>query len=1182
MSDPRISVSFPAIDASAINRNLQATRSDRLAFQRALVNTFTNGSRAACETTACFLVHCTQTVEDATVIADMIKSLSTAVSGPNSRPLARVAAKIAVSFDESTCAAPLEAFVFAETYAKRHAFDETVAQINFHLSKSGAPPLTALLRRTRVFFQHLVVDADPICRYDVIRALTSLVQPNRSLSSSSSQEIGHFLLSLHMTSSPFYELSPNDDDDQAFEPFLMSSIADLLPFSDKYIDFIRTIVIRAFDFHSPTALQAIFRAQPHFVARAIRDIGVQVFAYLFVLIAATHASRGHFFPCEETLAILSSIMSKVPSNTQRFHSVISSTIGSLCIATISLATVAGAYQVVTLSTAILNDVQKNDDALDAALSKSNSELLSQCETMLHNAEEQNYPATALAFVLLRTLLETWSTPSHLEVWMSHTFSDMMRSRFLHREPPSSAHSFSQNFGGQATDTKPTISDGESHTVFEETSCISLLTVSVSLVCLYHSHPRVRMSAVRTLADFQHTPTMVFCLPSFLVCLQEESEPVIALCLLQDVILSEALTRQRASSTLSIGAILRIMRAVSDTDAVPMIQACLVAISKAGHNAPGIATAVLQKEGEKLRERFDSTKAPERIGISAAILTLVAARPTRGVNFVPLIAKCITKESMDIAPEATSLCFDAMYVMIQEGILDPIKTVKVVLKELPKITKVNVGARRSFLRLLGCVSSGSSSKKGLVLAEKVIPTLRDAITTNAPSVEYKGQVQQTLEEGVLSWDEVGEAALSLAQFTVEELLRVEYVRIEPLIDLEAERQRLERMQKECAAFVEHVLTTLSVCRQAKVCRKLQRLLNKVAKHEWDIRPRGAFDPERIAKLSATTDALRRARMTRSGDPDMDSEDNSELERFRKGVQSMPSGVIKMLCARCAKMDAGALRAVASAGAVTTAIPWAPMLNDAAKSAQAHVASAAMNVLWNALIDEPEFARVRSLNITVSRSKVQKPEEIVEVFLGCVKHYEERVSVVAKSVDTTESAEAILEALCLVEKGNESLIAGRNGIIIMERMAGVWRGDARNKWEKIIFEQCYRSNGDDGKIALEEMETCSTQIRLLCKYNEAGILRKVVGKTALDDELMKDEQVVREIGLAISNLSKSSRRKFICELAEQGGRVRAMVACQAIGGAVAFPDVRQSLTCSLALCESGERVALLKLRSDVFRL
>lgn len=1182
MSDPRISLSFPAIDASAINRNLQAIRSDRLAFQRALVNTFTDGSRAACETTACFLVHCTQTVEDATVIADMIKSLSTAVSGPNSRPLARVAAKLAVSFDESTCAAPLEAFVFAETCAKRYAFDETVARINFHFSESGAPPLTTLLRRTRVFFQHLVVDADPICRYDVVRALTSLVQSNRSLPPSSAQEIGHFLLSLHMTPSPFYELSPNDDDDQTFEPFLMSSIAELLPFSDRFTDFVRTIIIRAFDFHSTTALQAIFRVQPNFVVRAIRDIGIQPFAYLFVLIAATHASRGHFFPCEDTLTILFSIMSKVLSGTQHLHSVISSTITSLCIATTSLATAAGAYQVVTLSTAILNDVRNSDSAFDAALSKSNSELLSQCESILHNAEEQNYPATVLAFVLLRTLLQTWSTPSHLEVWISHSFSNMMRSRFLYHAPPSSAHSFSQNFGSQATDTKTKISDGESDTIPEETSCISLLTVSVSLVCLHHHHPRVRMSAIRTLTDFQHTPTMVFCLPSFLVCLQEESEPVIALCLLQDVIVSEALTRQRASSTLSIGAILRIMRAVSDTDNVPMIQACLVAISKAGHNAPGIATAVLQKEGEKLRERFDCTKAPERIGISAAILTLAAVRPARGVNFVPLIAKCISKESMDIAPEATSLCFDSMHVMIQEGILDPIKTVKVVLKELPKIMEVNIGARRSFLRLLGCVSSGSSSKKGLVLAERVVPMLRDAITTNAPGVEYKPQVQQTSEKGMLSWDEVGEAALSLSQFTVEELLRVEYVRIEPLIDLEAERQRLERMQKECAVFVERVLTTLTVCRQAKVCGQLQRLLNKVAKHEWDIRPRGAFDPERIAKLSATTDALRRARMTRSGEPVKDPEDNSELESFRKGVQSMPSGVIKMLCAHCAKMDAGALRAVASAGAVTTAIPWAPMLDNAAKSAQAHIASAAMNVLWNARIDEPEFARVRSLNIAVSRSVVRKPEEIVEIFLGCVEHYEERVAAVAKSVDTLESAKAILEALSLVEKGNKSLIAGRNGITIMERMAGVWKGDAKNKWVEIIFEQCYRPNGDDGRIALEDMETCSTQIRMLCKYNEAAILRKVVDKIALDDELMKDEQVVGEIGLAISNLSRNSRRKFICELAEQGGRARAMVACKAIGGAVASPDVRQSLTCSLALCESGERVALLNLRSDVFGL
>lgn len=1170
--------SLPAIDASAVNRRLQATHSDPIAFKRVIVDTFTDGSRVACETTACFLIHLAQTEANATAIANIMKPLSTVASETNSRALARIAAKLAVSFDTSACAAPLEGFIYAETFAKRCAFDETIGQIGTLLSKPHPPRLTVLLRRTNAFFQQLLVDADPICRYDVVRALTSLVRSNASLSSKSEEEIGDFLLCLQSIHSPFYELSPYADDDEAFEPFLMSNIANLLPFSNKFTDFVRTIVIRAFDFQSPVVFSSVYKTRPTFVNRAIDEIGVQVFVYMFVVMAATQASRGHFFHCEETLNSITSIMPKVWPNTQRPHPGISSTVTSLCIAIVSLATAAGANEVLNLSTSILHGVRNRECGHDESLSES-AQLLSQCEFMERNAVEQKCPATVFGLTLLRALIRMWSTPFLLGTWISRSFSDMMQSRFSSSMPASPTHSMVQDYVNHAVDTRETVHAAGDNTAFEGASCISLSAVAVSLACLHHHHPRVRMGAARALAEFHHPSTMVFCLPSLLVRLQEEQESAVALRLLQDVLVSETLTRHQATSALAIGAILRIVRAITSTDGILMIQACLVAIAKAGRYAPGIATAVLQKEGEKLRGRFDTAKEPERIGISGAILTLTTARPARGANFVPLIAKCITRESVNAAPVAASLCFDAMYVMVQEGILDSTKTVKVVLKDLPNVMDVDFAVRRSFLRLLGCVSLNSSSKKGLVLAEKVIPMLRLAVTSDVPNETRAQFVNNTSEENVLSWSEVGTAAESLTQFTVDEILRIEHIRVEPLLQLESERQRLERIQDDCAAFIERVLTTVSVCKDKDAYKQLQKLLNKVAKHEWDIRPRGAFDPDRIAKLSATADALRRARTTRSGEGIKDPESNSERERFLKGVKSMPSGVIKTLCTHCAKLNTGALRAVALAGAVTTAIPWAPVLDEATKSDQTHVAAAAMNVLWNARIDETEFVKVRSLNIGILRPKIRTPEEIVEIFLGCVQHYEERVPVVVKTVDTTESAEAVLKAVDRVEKGRKRLVAGKNGVLLMERMTGAWENDVQTNLENILFERCFRSCGSDGKIALEELETCATQIRLMCKYDEATVLKEAVNKVACHEVLMEDELLLRDIGKAVSKLSKPSRRKMICEIAERGGRLHAKITCQALGGAIAFPDICRGLTCSLALCEVGERVAILKLRSDM---
>lgn len=1166
---------LPPLDAPATYRRLEQLLLDPTALKRFVLCSFTEGSSAICETTACFLLNYVETEENAVAIAELITPLPTAINPSNSRPLARIAAKLAVSHDFLSCAAPLERFAYAESAVKRHALEAVFTQLNTEVTLKSSPTLTTLLNRIRPFFQHLIVDVDPLCRYEVVRKLTALLRSNTKLVCSDvvHTELAHFLLDLRNMPSPYYGHHLHDDEDQSFEPFLMSSIATLLPYSETYVTFVKTILIRMFDFSSSSVLRAVFTLQPSLILQAINEIGIQIFMFVAVIVAATHASRGHFLFCEDVLDVMSSIMSEFQGDHYSSYDVIVSIVNNLCTSIMSMATATGALRVLSLSSEILNDVQQRSAASHSKHDKFSFIVIRQSETIVNLADEIQCPGAVFGFSVLRKLLLCWRSPPSLTQWMSKFYSDMLHARFTSEMAETSnnksAHSFANSGPDDVSHAK------EYDFVPEETSCISVSVGAITLVALHHENACVRLTAVDLLSRFQDASTMVFLLPAIIVRLQEEKNPTVAVQILHDIIVSETLT-QRSTSALAIGAVIRILRAVPNTDAMPLVQACFVSIARAGRRAPGIATAVLQTEAESIRERFLHTKASERVGIAAAIFTLTKSRPARGSKFVPLIAKCITQESTNLAPEAAALCFDALYIMVKEDVLDATKTVKIVLKEVPDFFAVSKDARRSLLRLLGCASIGSSSKKGRALAEKVIPMLRDFITRHAPF--KRSYLQQGTLDTVLSWAEVGQGAQSLTHFTVDEILRIEFVHDEPLTELEAERQRLEHIQHRCATITESMLNTITACEDSEARNQLQNLIIKIATHEWDIRPRGAFDPERIAKLTATADALRQARKSRASNSNIGNGHESACGRFAKGVDSMPDGVIKVLCAFCAKLNSWAMRAVVAACAATPALPWASALGDALKLNQTYVQAAALNVLWRAGVNDVEFVKLRSLNININESReLRDPEIAVEIFLGCVQHYEENITNIAENVKTPHTAEAVLRALTVVE-GHKRLIAGKGGAIILDRMERAWDSAMlKAELEDIVFNHCFRDNLNEGVVKLRELKQCSTQIRLLCRYNDASVLRMVIGSVV--QNYQGEGEQLRAIGVAISKFDKTIRRKFICEMAQEGGAIRATIACHAIGGAVAIDDIGRALCCCLALCEDGERVALVKLRDDL---
>lgn len=1167
----------PLHSLEAVNTKnlLEGAQSDPTAFKEAVVNCFFDASIATSETASFFLIRTTRTGNQAANVADIVKSLPTAIPARNAVSLARVAAFLAVTFEAPECAVPLESFSFADTFVKRKAVAAVVSQIS-HLLTLRHAALEPLLQRVSAFVNRLIADPDPFCRFDVIRALTGLPSRNPQISS---QYLAKFLMALQLTPSPFADRT-NDFQhfDEQFEPFFISEVARLDTSPDSFRHLLFSTIIRAFDFSTTASLHALCQSHSSLLGKAVSEIGVHLVLYLLTLIAAIQACHAHFSSCLETLDVTNQILNHPRCKTAFFHNSISSIVSSLCTSISSIATAAAADDIAQSSSVLFTTVQERQQTQqDTSQPPSDNRTLqnaddkktfAECEVALKHALRCNCPAAIMALSLFQKLILYWHHPKLIGNWISDHVANFNHRQKNHAVSESKSAGFA---GSMLRDEERSYHPDEEETTNAslESTTITLCVITTVLSTLYHKHARVRLQAVELLSQWGDTETILFCLPPIMIRLQEETNGVVAIRLLQDVILCGGLVAHRETCTVTFAAVMRIIRNVDARTGGAMYLTGLVGIAKAAKFAPGVSTAVLQTEMEKLRSRFASSQPWERVASAAAIMTLVRARPARGTKFIPLVSLCIAPESMKVAPDAAALCFDAMYLMVCDEVLDPIKAVKVVLKKTKGVFDVAVSARCSFLRLIGSTSAGSSSKKGIVVAEKVIAILHKCVIEGTPQSTKDGQ-----DSECLLWDEVEQAANALCAFSVDEILRIGHCHEDPLINLEAERERLEQIQQECGAFVHKLLSTMRACDSEKTRGSLQAILDKVAKHEWEERPRGAFDPERIAKLTATSEALRRARKAQTGDREADE---SMRMQFRRAVDKMPCGVVKALCNACGDGDAFAMHAVATAGAVTAALPWCRLADDGLTNGDGDSESGGgcLRVLRCAQGVDFEGAKLRARWLTPGSRNMGNATEGVQVFLGCVAHFEDRVSLVLDHVLRFDVAIAIVRALRFVADRAVRHSAARMVLDMMEQTAIGWSEGEVKALEDALFEECIQDGGEDSIQLLGQARTSGMQMRLVCRFGNATLVRRAVDELVGGCELGADEGMVAVVGRSVGLLSAGGRRSVIYGLAEECCDVGRAVACYAVGAGMLLPDVRRALMGALCLCDVGERVAFRKL-------
>lgn len=1161
--------SVQSLEAADTKRLLLESHSkDTKAFKEVIVNCFLDASVAASETASFYLLRTTLTDENAYSISDIVKSLPTVVPARNALALARVAAFLAISFDNPMCAAPLEAFSFSDSFVKRHVIESVISRISV-LLRGRQTSLIDLLNRACKFFDRIVSDPEAICRFEVIRALASLPSRNPSISTA---ELAKFLLTLKIPPSPFVEEVEGDlrGFDEHFESYFVTEVARLQPSSETPCNLIFGTLVRSFDFSSSSALQALSNSYPEHFGKAVVEIGLHVVLNLLTLIAGSHACQGRFSACLDTLLLIKMIISDINCKSSSLHDAIVAIVCSICTSIASVSTAAGADEVTNAASFVLNSMHERP----ASRNVSGDEDLKQCDLALENALSWNCPGAVFAISLLRRLLLNWRHPKRLGDWISDNAVDFINC--IEQQGASNALREEGFVESMVRDHRTAyLPDDElQNENAEDATTISLSLATILMAVLHHGHARVRLQAVEVLTRWQDVSIMLFCLPPVMIRLQEETNGAIAIRILQDVILSECLTTRKETSTVTFRTMMRTMRLPQPKSGSTTYQTCLIAIAKAAKYAPGMSTAILQTEIEKVRNRFDDSSIEERITGAASILTLVRTRPARGTKFIPFISLCISSKSLKFAPEAAALCFDAMYAMVFDEVLDPVKAVKVVLKNVRSVTDIPVVARRCFLRLLGSTSAGSGSKKGIAIAEKVVAMLRTCLAAPSTSDNASACDGNAQDVSTLSWDAIAQAAEALAKFSVDEILRIAHCREDPLIILDAERARLEAIQQECGQFVDMVIDTASRCANTVASDRLQALLSKIAKAEWEHRPRGAFDPERIAKLTATAEALRRSRKARIGE---DDHDDGVCARFGRAVDSMPSGVIKTLCARCAHVDVHALQALAFSGAVTTALPWAELVDHALQSPESEsgVRAACLRVLRCAAGDDYGLAKSRARWFSPHDRNWEDCSEAVEVFLGCLSHFEDRVSQVMDCVLKSEVAIALIHGLNSAGANSDRRLATTMFLDMMERREDVWNESERHAVEDAFSERCLGPGGSDAARLLGEVGVSRTQIRLACRLGETSLVKDCVESILVRPDLCADLELIAVVGRAARKFGTSRRRSLIFQLAENCNVASATLTCYAVGGGVMLPDVRGGLIGMLSLCDPVERVALRKM-------
>jgi len=270
-----------------------------------------------------------------------------------------------------------------------------------------------------------------------------------------------------------------------------------------------------------------------------------------------------------------------------------------------------------------------------------------------------------------------------------------------------------------------------------------------------------------------------------------------------------------------------------------------------------------------------------------------------VNFVPILQKCM--QSRERAPLACAASLRALFILCDCGVLDPGKTLKIVLNNFEGAMAGKLDMQRAvqsaFLHFLGSAQAAFGQKKYASFARNSVSVLRNVLVA--------GDSADPLV--------VRSAADALLNFDAEKIL--DFLG-DPGED--EDQDKFDARNTEC--LYNWTRTMLSNLREGSV-HDVHELLLKLAKYEWSHRQRSQWSELRILKLA--TAALKQSRQgpqTSSG----------VVDKFGLAARELPISCIRALVERSALSPRGdeaagvSLKVLKSAEALVAGLPWAELL------------------------------------------------------------------------------------------------------------------------------------------------------------------------------------------------------------------------------------------------------------------
>eukprot|EP00737_Agarophyton_chilense_P002717 gb/GEZJ01003119.1/.p1 GENE.gb/GEZJ01003119.1/~~gb/GEZJ01003119.1/.p1 ORF type:complete len:1200 (+),score=196.93 gb/GEZJ01003119.1/:290-3889(+) len=918
-------MSYTSLSGAKSRADLQNSISDSKQFEKALADCFVDGSRAAAETASIFLCKEATTAIRAKDLGNAVKTLPNAVSTENAEPLAYASAFLATGFDDDRCKEPLRAFSFTRREVKMEAL-RAVTDLMAQKLAVGKETFSTLLHRVGSILLESTSDVSEMDLYVIVKGVTSL---SDFVTEESKKEILSFALDLCDGRSPYIQL----DGVRPLSPrFQGLYITDIVRIADDVYSTSRILsrcLISCLEFGDATAFETLWDLHSEWVLDALELSGFDLAVFSLSIVTGQLALRGNLRACARAMGIVLQLVKQITRTASRVTTFVSLFISSVFQAVGSIGIAVGAEQLAKAAAYVIRlakDMASGDDSL-------RTELLSNTDEALREAARRKWPASALVLGVLRKLIISWKSSKSTEDWIRGDFEVLVK------ESAGLFDSDENGVGGvnslaQDSKARDTSQDVESDKRFVDLPAFVVL--GTLFVLMRHENSRIRFVSLQLLRRVRKESLFVFYFPSVMMLLQEERNGLIVAGFLREILTSPGLMSSMEASNVAFSTLMRLSRSHINSEVYGTV---LVAFAWASEYAPSIGIRLLARELETLKSSFDSVRAQIRTAAAAAVHKLAEVRPSRCVDLIPFISLCITPKSMEVAPQATSLCFDVMCAMAKEEVLDPIKAVKVVMKSFPSAANVRPQCRRSYLKLLGVAAGGEGGKKRQRMMQMVTKLLRSCLTELSPAKTTSSNETTSC----LSWGDVQQAALSLTEFTAEEILRSAFLDDEPLIGLEEEKKRLDKIDASTAQFIQGVLMTSDCARlnDSRAANALEMLVEKIVLHEWKTRKKSSFDPERVGKLRATSEALRRARKAQGliQEEDLPPEDQARTT-FLGATTSFPIGVIRSVFQFCVdeqqntgtskgvnyKPSGMAMRVITNTKIASPALPWVSMIEE----------------------------------------------------------------------------------------------------------------------------------------------------------------------------------------------------------------------------------------------------------------